>query len=279
ASAEDFATEAFQDPWDMNEHTDLGWFIWDVTSGSRSNLTGIDFSNGIFSASSSSEDPNISVLETGVIGTSFLGKIGKNYKIDAAKYRVFAVRMKLARTSGSYEDALLFWSRNTIYNDMSQSNPGQFRTYGGWGVYIVDIPDMGYTKIGQGGTKGYSWSGDVDSLRFDPAAESADIDIDWIRLVEDDAALYRTVKWTGNSGTVDIYLDTDKNEGNGTLGFVAKGVSGKTYSLYVGALAPGVNYYVGVKNSSGGSLKYSAGYYKVNDIPYLTFTSPSEEGG
>jgi hypothetical protein len=60
---------------------------------------------------------------------------------------------------------------------------------------------------------------------------------------------------------------------------VAKNVSGQSYSLYVGALSPGFKYYVGVKNSSGGSLKYSAGYYQVNDIPYLKFTSPSEEGG
>ena len=32
ASADDFATTAFQDPWDMNERTDLGWFL----NGSRS---------------------------------------------------------------------------------------------------------------------------------------------------------------------------------------------------------------------------------------------------
>lgn len=274
-AAEDYASAAFQDPWDMNEQTDLGWFIYDVTSGSKSNLSNIIFSNGIFSASSSSEDPNISILETGVTGTCFLGKIGANYKIDADKYKVFAIRLKLDKISGSYEDALLFWSRNTIYKDMSMSKPGGFLTYSGWGIYIVNIPDLGYTKIG---SKAYPWSGDVDSLRLDPCAESADIDIDWIRLVENKSTLYRTVKWTGNTTNVDIYLDNDKDSSNGTLGIVAKNVSGKSYSLYAGALASG-KYYVGVRSVNGGAMAYSPGYYQVNDIPTMTFTAPSEEGG
>ena len=102
-ASEDFASTAFQDPWDMNEQTDLGWFIYDVTSGSKSNLSNVTFSGGLFSASSSSEDPNISILETGVTGTCFLGKIGVNYKIDADKYKVFAIRLKLDKTSGSFE--------------------------------------------------------------------------------------------------------------------------------------------------------------------------------
>jgi hypothetical protein len=274
-ASEDFASAAFQDPWDMNEQTDLGWFIYDVTSGSKSNLSSITFSSGIFSASSSSEDPNISILETGVTGTCFLGKIGVNYKIDADKYKIFAIRLKLDKTSGSYEDGLLFWSRNTIYNDMSMSKPGGFRTYSGWGIYIVNIPNLGYTKIK---SKGYSWSGDIDSLRFDPCAESADIDIDWIRLVEDKSSLYRTVKWSGNTTNVDIFLDNDRNSSNGTLGVVAKNVSGKSYSLYAGALATG-KYYVGVRSVNGGAMAYSSGYYQVNDIPTMTFTAPSEEGG
>jgi len=269
-AAEDFATAAFQDPWDMDKRTDLGWFIFDVLSGSRSNLTNISFSNGIFSASSTTTDPNISVLETGVVGTCFLGKIGTNYKINANKYKVIAIRMKLSQS----HNALFYWSRNTIYNGMSRS--GIFNVHNGWGIYIINIPSLGAYAVS--GSK-ITWSGNIDSLRFDPASAKVDIRIDWIRLVENTSALYRTVKWTGNSGNVDIYLDNDKTEGNGTLGVVAKNVSGQSYSLYVGALSPGFKYYVGVKNSSGGSLKYSAGYYQVNDIPYLKFTSPSEEGG
>lgn len=269
AAADDYASETFNDPWDMNQRTDLGWFIWDVTSGSKSNLTGQTFSGGIFSATATSSDPNIYILDTGVTGTCYLGKIGKNYPINASKYKVFAIRMNLNKN----HDALLYWSANTIYTDISRSGPFSVRS--GWNIYIVKIPSLGsYSVLGSK----TSWSGNKGALRFDPAPIVVDMDIDWIRLVEDNSSLYRTVQWSGNSGTVDIYLDKDKNSGNGTLGKVASAVSGTSYSLYVGALEPGT-YYIGVKNTSGGSIAYAPGSYTVNPIPTLEFTSPSPEGG
>jgi hypothetical protein len=269
-AADDFATAAFQDPWDMNQQTDLGWFIFDVISGSKSNLTSISFSNGIFSASAINNDPQISVLETGVTGTCLLGKIGTNYKINADTYKMLAFRMKLNTSHNS----LLFWSRNTIYKNLSQS--GAFGVSSGWGIYVVNIPSLGATALT--GSK-ITWNGSIDSLRYDPVPVKANINIDWIRLVKNDGSLYHTITWTGNTGNVDIYLDNDKSEGNGTLGKVAANVSGTSYSLFVGALSPGFNYYVGIKPSSGGAMSYSSGYYRVNDIPTLVFTSPSEEGG
>ncbi len=271
-AAEDYATATFQDPWDMNENTDLGYFIWDVTSGSKSNMSNVKFNNGIFSASSTTTDPNISVLETALPGTCQLGKVGANYKIDASKYKVFAIRMKLNKD----HNGMLLWSRNTIYKDYSYS--GVFSTHSGWAIYIVNIPRLGYSKV-PGYSKGYSWGSNIDSLRFDPASAKVNIEIDWIRLVENASSLYRTVRWSGASGSVNIYLDNDKVSGNGNLGLIAKNVSGSSYSLYAGALAPNVKYYVGVRSSSGGATSYSAGYYKVNDIPTVEFTSPSEEGG
>ena len=268
-SAEDFAAEKFQDPMDMNEQTDLGWFIFDVLSGSKSNLSGISFSNGIFSASAVSPGPEIQILETGVPGTCFLGKIGKNFKINADKYTILAYRMYLSTN----HDGLLFWSKNTIYNDITRTNA--FSMNSGWRIGFLVIPELGSAKVK--GTK-YNWTGAIDSFRFDPVPVPVNVKVDWFRLVRSTSSLYRTVKWNGSTGNVDIYLDTDKNEGNGTLGKVASNVSGTSYQLYVGGLEPGI-YYVGIKHTSGGALKYGSGYYRVNDIPTLMFTSPSEEGG
>ena len=268
-SAEDFASASFQDPIDMNEQTDLGWFIFDTVSGSKSNLTNISFSNGIFSASATSPGPEIQILETGIPNTSNLGKIGKNFKIDANKYTVFAYRMYLSTS----HDGQFFWSKNTIYNDITQTLA--FSMYSGWRIGFLVIPTLGTLPVK--GTK-YNWAGEIDSLRFDPVPVSVDVKVDWFRLVQNSAPLYRTVSWSGSTGNVDIYLDTDNNEGNGTSGKVAANIPGTSYQLYVGGLAPGV-YYVGVKHSSGGALIYGSGYYRVNDIPTLKFTSPSEEGG
>jgi hypothetical protein len=268
-SAEDFAAAAFQDPMDMNEQTDLGWFIFDTLSGSKSNLNDISFSNGIFSAPATSAEPYIQILETGIPGTCNLGKIGKNFKIDADKYTVLAYRMYLSTS----HDGLLFWSKNTIYNDITRTNP--FSMYSGWRIGFLAIPTLGSAKVL--GTK-YNWAGAIDSFRIDPVPVPVSVKVDWFRLVQNSASLYRTVLWSGSTGNVDIYLDTDKNEGNGTSGKVAANVAGTSYQLYVGGLAPGV-YYVGVKHTSGGALAYGNGYYRVNDIPTLNFTSPGEEGG
>ncbi|MGD2092544.1 MAG: hypothetical protein PVH61_40635 [Candidatus Aminicenantes bacterium] len=268
-SAEDFAAEVFQDPMDMNEQTDLGWFIYDVLSGSKSNLSNISFSNGIFSASAVSPGPEIQILETGVTSTCFLGKIGKNFKINADKYTILAYRMYLSTS----HDGLLFWSKNTIYNDITRTNA--FPMKNGWRIGFLVIPELGSAKVL--GTK-YPWTGSIDSFRIDPVPVAVNVKVDWFRLVQNRSGLYRTVRWSGSTGNVDIYLDTDKNAGNGTLGRVAADVSGTSYQLYVGGLEPGV-YYVGIKHTSGGTLVYGNGYYRVNDIPTLKFINPSEEGG
>src|SRR4030095_6457283 len=117
-------------------------------------------------------------------------------------------------------------------------------------------------------------------VRRDPAPHSAkagtQIDIDWVRLVDNQPGLFRTITWTG-TGPVNIYLDNDQNPNNGNLGLVALNVSGTSYSLNAGALAPG-NYYGAIKWTSGGSIAYSSGFYQVNDPATLTITSPSDEG-
>lgn len=270
-AAEEYGTSVFQDPIDMNEESDLGFFTYDVVTGSKSNLSNISLTGGIFSATSSTSDPQITILESGQTGTCFLGKIGTNYKINADKYKIFVARMKLSKSGAGY----FFWSRNTIYNDQSTTN-SYINTFSEWHFYIINIPNLGWTKIK---SNGYSYSGEIDSLRFDPISSSATtIQVDWFRLVELDNSLYRTIQWTGSTGNVDIYLDNDQDEGNGTLGKLARSVSGTSYQFYTGALAPG-SYYVGIKSATGGAMVYSNGYYRVNDIPYMTFTSPSVEGG
>ena len=142
-------------------------------------------------------------------------------------------------------------------------------TPAGCGIYIVDLTTLG------------AWSGIKRSMRFDPAPDNAPagsrIDIDWIRLVDLQPGLFRTITWTG-SGTVDIYLDNDQNAGNGLLGAVATNFNGNSYSLNVGALAPG-NYYVAVRrNNPVGGFAYSSGFYQVNAPATITVTAPSDEG-
>lgn len=264
ASADDFATRAFQDPWDMNQRTDFGWFLQGTDLPSPG-LTNLSFTNGIFSAKSTNNDPSLFLLESSNPNmVPRIQKDGSRFPIDANKYKILAFRMQVATASAIQ----LIWNAESLY-DGATKTASAIATTPGYRIYVQSIPAMTLTPSGT------TWGGTVRALRFDPTVlPDENIDIDWIRLVNDDPALYRTITWTGG-GAVDIHLDNDNNGANGNLGVIAKSVSGGSYSFYVGALAPG-SYYVAINN--GGSFAYSPGSYLVNETPTLSFISPSEEG-
>ena len=106
--ADDYATRAFQDPWDMNEYTDLGW----LTLGNdqpAANLSNISVSGGVFSANPTNGDPNFWLLDTFIPGSAALGKVGRNFPIDASKYRdardADAAREPAGSNVGAFGDA------------------------------------------------------------------------------------------------------------------------------------------------------------------------------
>lgn len=152
------------------------------------------------------------------------------------------------------------WSSKTIY-DSPTSVAGSFAVYGGWQIYLLDIPSLGLAA-------GTAWQGSVGSLRLDPTVVAGQvIDIDWVRLVANDAPNMRTITWSGG-GAVDIYLDTDTSESNGTLGLIAtngttlsKGVTGGSFAFQPGALPPGNDYVAMRAAGTTTALRYSSGYW------------------
>jgi hypothetical protein len=279
-SCNEFSTDVLRDKWDMSQRTDLGWRIFNTVELPQSYLTNISFAGGIFSAktvftpggSATNSDCNISILDSHYPGSVPSGKVGTAYPIDANKYQVLVIR-------GSFDPSaegslgILYWSKNTIYSGVSWSNPVDI--YRGWAYYYFDIPAI--RRLG--GTD--DWNGTVDSLRFDPIYEKdRTLQIDWIRLVEKDAALQQTVSWTGNTGNVDIYLDDNSNPGDGTLGLLAKNKSGTSFAFLTGGLEAGDYYAVvvpaGTSPTAGSAV--SPGFYRVNDTPVVSFTKPTAEG-
>ncbi len=264
ASANDFATRTFQDPWDMNERTDLGWWLQAVDQP-RSGFSTFNFAGSMFSGTVS-VDPNLWLLETNSPNLSNVLKNGSTYPLNADVYRVFAVRMRVPQNGGF----ILWSSAGTIYDPPGLVPLAPFQAGAGWGIHIVDLRTLG------------AWTGLRRSLRFDPAPDDtpagSTIDIDWVRLVDLQPDLVRNIAWTGFSGNVDIHLDNDQDAANGTLGSIARNVAGGSYSLNVGALAPG-NYFVAIRTSNpAGTFRYSAGYYQVNAPALITVTAPSDEG-
>jgi hypothetical protein len=263
--AADYATQVFQDPWDMNERTDLGWYTFGIDQP-PSNLTNITFANGIFSATGTSNQPNFWLLDSASPTAAPVGKIGANFPIASTQYRRLLMRLNL-NLGGIGQ---LVWSNNTIYNGLSVSNG--FLSHPGWWIYSVDIPTLGVVS-------GTPWSSKpVDSLRVQPVnVPGATLALDWARLVAYDPTVDRVITWSG-SGPVDIFLDNDKNFSNGFVAQIATNVSGGSFEFYAGGLPCGI-YYVAIRPSSSTSTPaYSSGAYVVDDIPYISFTAPSPSG-
>ena len=280
-SCNEYSTDVLRDKWDMSQRTDLGWRIFNTVEQPPSFLTNISFSGGIFSAKTVSTDGgnysdcNISILDSHYSGTMATGKVGAAYPIDANKYTVLIMRASFdPATAGSL--GIIYWSTNSIYDGFSYSHPVYI--YKGWAYYAFDMPAIMQGSDGNSG----AWTGTVGSLRIDPIQEKdRTFQIDWIRLVEKDAALEQTITWEGNSGNVDIYLDNNTNPADGTLGILARNQAGTSYSFLAGGLDAG-DYYVhvcptGTSPASAGS-DASSGFYRVNDAPILAFSKPTAEG-
>ena len=260
----DFATQVFQDPWDMHERTDLGWFLNSLDQPA-SNLTGTAFAEGYFSATTLSDDPVLFLLDSPIPGTAMLGKTGAAYPIDAERYSILAFRMQVGQAS----DAQVFWSTTDMYSDINGA--GNIPVRPGWGVYMASIPALD-RFLGA-----HPWSGEIRMLRLDPTAVAGDsIVLDWVRLVQDDPALRRTVVWS-SGGPVDIFLDDDTDPANGNLGRVASGISGSSLEFFVGGLPAG-DYWVAAAPAGMETMSYSPGFYRVSGVPRLRFLAPGEMG-
>jgi hypothetical protein len=284
AAADDFATRAFQDPWDMNERTDLGWWIFGSDQPFQ-NWSSVGFGNGVFTGTTSGAFAGLFLLETGIHETPTapavpIGKTGKNYPIDANTYTRLVYRM---RSPSGFQDtgspnwlSFFYWSAQTIFDGQVQATHKE--VIKDWAIYDVSLPALNHTALSGPNT---AWGGSIGSLAIAPVAgvAGATIDLDWVRLVRNDASLYRTIVWTGSG--VDLYLDNDNVASNGTLGRIALSPPGNSLSFFVGALPAG-DYYVAVRSHSNDAttsgLSYSPGFYRVNDIPRLRFTTPSDEG-
>jgi hypothetical protein len=276
SSANDFATNTFQDPWDMNERTDFGWWLNSVDTP-RHGFASSTFAGGLFTGvvdGDPNTDPNLWLLETNTNNLARTGKNGSAFPLNASVYRVFAMRMRVSQP-GTMN---FLWSTGTIYDPPGlQPSQGVFTT-AGWHIYIMDLATMGV-----GGFEG--WSGIKRSLRLDPAPDAAPagstVEIDWVRLVDNQPSLFRTISWNNPGGPVDIYLDNDNSatsDPNQTLGLVAQNVSGTSFALNVGALQPGTYYVAMRRTGTSNTFSYSSTFFQVNAPATITVTSPSDEG-
>jgi hypothetical protein len=278
-AADDFATTAFQDPWDMSQRTDVGWWTFGTDTAIGVNFQNPSVAGGVFSGTKPGAPASLFLLESALAPNSAgqttpIGKTGQQYPINANTYTHLVYRMN-SNVSGVSQ---YVWSRNTIYSDQTigvEVAQNATAVVTGWKVYDVDLSALTPQLAS------FPWNGTMRALQLIPLAggATANIQLDWVRLVNNNAALKQNITWTG--GAADVYLDNDNNPANGTLGRIR--VNGTSpFNFYVGALPAG-RYFVAVHAPTAGEatstgFTYSGGSFLVNDIPTLTFTTPSEEG-
>ena len=298
-AADDFATRAFQDPWDMSQRTDLGWWLWGTDEpGSKANWTNPQISGGHFTGTTATASSRLYLLDTpqppnGSAPAVPIGKNGQQYPINASTYTHLVYRMSSSTGffGGTADNASLFvWSSKTIFDGQTAAlenskNANVTANLQGFAFYDVTLPNLSHFALSGTDTP---WSGTIRALQMTATQHvGAAIDLDWVRLVHDPVSSgHPLITWSGASGPVDLYLDNDKDPTNGTLGRIAynlpsSGGSG-SYSFFVAALPAG-DYYVAVmptQTSQGtpSASSYSTGFYRVNDIPTIQFTTPSDEG-
>jgi hypothetical protein len=280
-AADDFATRAFQDPWDMSQRTDVGWWTFGTDTAAAFNFQNPTVANGLFTGTNPGATASLFLLESGLQPTpggsaTPIGKTGQQYPIDANNFTHLVYRMNSSAAGVSQ----YVWSTGTIYDgqtlavELAQSSTSVKQ---GWKIYDVNLPSL--TPVAGPSTP---WGGTIRSLQLLPnaSASTAQIQLDWVRLVHDDPTLHQSVTWT-TGGVADVYLDDDNNPANGTLGRVAVNQT-SPFNLFVGALPAG-RYFVALHAATTGEatatgFTYSTGSYQVNDIPTLQFTTPSDEG-
>jgi hypothetical protein len=173
ASAKDFATTVLQDPWDMNERTDVGWWLHSVDMPFRAFRARCSQA-----ACSRARYRPIEPLAAriGIAEPPGSGQERQTFSINADLYRVVALRMRIASGYKANDYLLFNWSTNTIYDPPGLQVSGPVYTSPGWRIYFVDLASLGLLA----GTEG--WSGTKRSLRLDPAPDNATagsvIDID-----------------------------------------------------------------------------------------------------
>jgi len=284
-SAEDFPTRAFQDPWDMNQRTDVGWWTFGSDTAIAANFQNPTVANGVFTGTQGTASAALFLLDTPLPPTlpggmaTPAGKTGQQYPLNAAKYTHLVYRM--SSTAGGVSQYV--WSTQSWAEDMTLAFENAQSTtvvQTGWKIYDVNLASLNNIMVL--GTQA-GWTGLKRSFQIIPVAGGVPttIQIDWVRLVQDDPSLKQNIVWTG--GAADVYLDNDNDPTNGTLGRIAVNAT-SPYNFFVGALPAG-RYYVAVHTHTAGEVPgasggfvYSTGSYQVNDMPTIQFTTPSEEG-
>ncbi len=257
----DYATQVFRDPWDMNEFSDISQYL--NNSGQNVYIQNIQVANGIFSAQSATADPQFTALFPGYQTAMLIGKVGHNFPIQSSVYKCFYI--DLLSSVRKADNLEVYWFKDERLNGGVWGHTAkQITPTAEWALYKIDLSTT--QSLGTSWTSSSTWQG----LRVDPSVNLANFSIDWIRLTDCSPVDFNVPGMPGGK-TAKFYLNK-----NGHDTFIKQITSDDT-KVDVQGIEAGTYTYKAVDAGSGALL--TSGKLTINQAPIATFTRPSPSSG
>ncbi|MBI4321364.1 MAG: hypothetical protein HY675_22965 [Chloroflexi bacterium] len=261
--ADDFAKVVLGDPWDMIEITDIRK-EWSY------NLSSVSVAGGVLTAVSGTDtnpnngakspgNPQLYLLFPGWPSTANVGKLGKNYPIDAARYKQLSFRMYLDAASAT-DVARVYWATDETFGSWGYSNG--MRVYAGWNTYVINLATIGRFAGNS------DWGNIMRALRLDPTTSAGvTIQIDWVRLTPlDTAATTQNITWTTTDPAARVSLYATDTSTGGRFATIATNLrAGQgSYGFGTAALAPG-DYWVRAETTTDWATMVRGNTWDMNE--------------
>jgi hypothetical protein len=285
--APDYATLAWNDPWDMSGPLDVR-LLDSPTCVPQTVHWAPDAAcpAGMWCGKALVADPDLFLLHPGYPGALLIGRTGHAQPINANTYTRLTLRMYVEGPISASEPGFqVMWTNGTVADIGNESKWGQTRFYpiaAGWHIYSIDLTADNDAPF-PGSLK---WSGQITGLRLDPGAQinGQRVRLDWARL---SPPTTRTVQWnTNEGGNVTFKLQQAGsnaidpvrlyNTSGSTRPLLTVSASARSFALPV-SLPPG-DWHVHMQ-ISGGSSAGPAGPWRVQAAPTLSFVAPSTTSG
>ena len=309
AAGPDYATDVLGNSWDLSQPWDLGQYTeeyagWTITGPTlRTQGVGAFINNGRFVGTTTGNTNLISMLFRGATdvissNTETVGTFDHK-AIPTGRFGKVAVRMTVNQNVSGQMQA--FWHQGPHGIAGGRAMPFGRSSQQGTHLYIGDLvagtwfDDAGNT---QGGAQNFhpvdglnvSWT-DVPlmrgfTLRATSAAASANVEVDWVRLVPRDGAAGAVTMPITFTGCISRPYSIEVNNGNSSWAVLyaatSSGSQTQTAQVNYAALAPGtyevrLMCYAGARGVNGQAS--ASRQVVVNDPPQVTVANPDATGG
>jgi hypothetical protein len=267
----DFATRILNDPWDMNQFSDVSRGL--NLSGRKNFVSDFSLANGVFSGMSTPDNYAwFYTLFPGYLNAVMNGKVGARFPISTQQYHCLYVRMRVQ--SPSNDVWYVFWHAPSEDDGRGQAYGMPLHDNGlpndTWGLYSADLATASAFYSGWS-TRAY-WQ----ALRIHPTnTPNVRFDVDWARLT-DCAPVNATIQWAALSGQTRLWAGIGGAQQK-DIPIHTLQAGQTTFAWDTQGLMPGL-YSIGVETSNG-QMTWLSAQVQVLAMPQARFARPSPETG